>query len=696
MPKTMPTKLTTEALVTLTAAPADGEGDGPRQLMFAIDAYNGGVMRPAGFFGQRVVIDLKGLRAAEPIAALLDHHDDQIVGQSTEVSITEAGIVIGGIVTGDINEPNDPAHKVVSHSDRGFQWKASVGLSELDRVEEVEAGVNVTVNGQEFTGPLFVVRAGTLDEVSFLSVSADKNATAKLAGSPAHEEISMEFHDWLKANKFDPANLEDEARDVLLKTYTAERKAEKAVLEASAAGKTLVDDPLRPIKEKQKRISAIRSAAARVAEEAPEYVETASRLLATALAEDWTPERFELEWYRELKSGPVIDNRPRASGRETPVDGKVLEAAMCQAGRLADVEKQYDERTLEAASSRFKYGLGLNQLLFEAARQNGAHDVNTRDVSALLQASFPAQPRMQAGGGPSTYDVSSILSNVANKFILQWFLSVDSTAVRIAAIRPVSDFKQITSFSLTGDFTYQKIAPGGEIKHGTLGEQSYTNQADTFGRMFAIDRRDIINDDLNAFLGVNRRLGRGGALALNHEFWTVFLPNTAFFTAARNNFDDGVDSALDLDGLASAEVMFMEQTDPDGTPSGVLPAILLVPPGKKRTALQLMNSTSVVVAGDTDRDVPNSNTFQNDFKVESSPYMSNSNYSGSSALKWYLLANPNDMPVIEIAFLNGVERPTVENAQADFSRLGIQLRGFFDFGVAMQESRGGVAMKGEV
>jgi hypothetical protein len=39
--------------------------------------------------------------------------------------------------------------------------------------------------------------------------------------------------------------------------------------------------------------------------------------------------------------------------------------------------------------------------------------------------------------------------------------------------------------------------------------------------------------------------------------------------------------------------------------------------------------------------------------------------------------------------------PTVESADADFNTLGIQMRGYHDFGVAKQEPRGGVKMKGE-
>jgi hypothetical protein len=52
--------------------------------------------------------------------------------------------------------------------------------------------------------------------------------------------------------------------------------------------------------------------------------------------------------------------------------------------------------------------------------------------------------------------------------------------------------------------------------------------------------------------------------------------------------------------------------------------------------------------------------------------------------------------VIEVAFLNGQESPTIETAEADFNVLGIQMRGYHDFGCALQDPRGGTKSKGEV
>jgi hypothetical protein len=91
----------------------------------------------------------------------------------------------------------------------------------------------------------------------------------------------------------------------------------------------------------------------------------------------------------------------------------------------------------------------------------------------------------------------------------------------------------------------------------------------------------------------------------------------------------------------------------------------------------------------------NANPHLGKFEVVSSVYLSNASFTGASSKAWYLLADPNRLPSIEVAFLNGVDRPTVEKTDADFNTLGIQFRGYIDFGVREQDFRGALKMKGE-
>ncbi|NLF07898.1 MAG: hypothetical protein GX594_07960 [Pirellulaceae bacterium] len=44
--------------------------------------------------------------------------------------------------------------------------------------------------------------------------------------------------------------------------------------------------------------------------------------------------------------------------------------------------------------------------------------------------------------------------------------------------------------------------------------------------------------------------------------------------------------------------------------------------------------------------------------------------------------------------MNGIENPTIEQADADFNTLGIQFRGYLDFGVCQIDKAGAVKSTG--
>src|SRR5574343_541594 len=190
-------------------------------------------------------------------------------------------------------------------------------------------------------------------------------------------------------------------------------------------------------------------------------------------------------------------------------------------------------------------------------------------------------------------------------------------------------------------------------------------QANTYGRMFAITRKDLINDDLGALTAVPRRLGRGGALKLNDIFWTEWLnPSVSNFWHSNNaNVNTGV-ADMTIGGLKATEIIFMAQTDHDGFPLGAQPRILLVPPGLTADALTLMASERLIDGTATAKQ-GDANVWRGRFRVVTSQYLANASYTGYSAVAWYMLADPMDIPAIELVALNGQVEPTVDTADAD-------------------------------
>lgn len=666
-------------------AAAEGEAKGPRS--FEVLAYTGGALE-VDAFDLPIVVDLKGLKTTNSLVANLDHVASQRVGHVTDKSIDGTNLKLSGLMSAATQWRDE----VVASADGGFEWQASIEARPT-KVVPVGAGKTVQVNGQEFVGPLYVARQSTLRGFAFVSHGADDNTKVSIAASAASlKEKSMDpkFVEWIEAMGFTADSLDETQTAGLLANYKGQHTAPAKPKEKTNEESNL-ETILAAQKAERERITAISRLTEQYLEANPqaplEVIEAMSR---EAVEDKIDPEKFELKLLRATRpQGHTVFR----SKREDKVGDKVIEAAICRTGGLPNVESRFDEQTLEAADKHFKYGIGLQELLLMAARQRGYQGNSVSDLDTVFRY---ALGRDIKATGFSTISIPGILSNTANKFLLEGFMSVDQSWKEVATTSSVRNFQTRTSYSLTGAFEYEKVGAGGELKDGTLGEETYTNQADTYGKKLAITRKDIINDDLGALTAVPRRMGRGAGLSLNTVFWTEFLADAStFYTTARLNYFEGASTNLQASSLKSAVEMFLKQVDPDGKPLGVMPAILLVPPEVKTTAEELFVSTNFNTGGSSSTaQVPSANVYANKYRPVCSPYLSNSSFTGYSTTAWFLVASKNDLSLIDVAFLNGRETPVIEVADSDFSTLGIQMRGYHDFGVNKQEYRAAVKSKG--
>jgi phage major head subunit gpT-like protein len=371
----------------------------------------------------------------------------------------------------------------------------------------------------------------------------------------------------------------------------------------------------------------------------------------------------------ERPAGPAVHvTQPQ------PPTAEVIEASFALQGNLPGVERRYDARVLEAAH-KARREISLGEVLLQAAIKNeydGPRRVNAATLRPILAAAW------------ATHDISNLLSATVNKFLLAGFDSVESAWRSISAVRSVNDFKAVSQYRLNGGFKFQKVANGGEIKNAAAKDEVRTISAETYGIMTSVTRTDLVNDDLSALTAVPQRIGRGGALTLNDVFWTNFKDDSAFFTTAKGNKSQA--GATELGTTASlnaALTLYRKLKDRDGNPMATTPRVLLVPVDLEIKAAELMNSIQIV-SGTTGLQ-PSTNVFAGRYEVVSSTYL-------TDPKDFYLLASPADLPVMEVAFLNGVQSPVVETAEADFNVLGVQMRGYFDFGVSKGEDLAGVKM----
>lgn len=659
------------------------EGDSPKQPTVAINAYNGGLLRVAGFY-EPVVIDLKGLRAGN-VTLLKDHDRSQIVGQGV-AKIMTSKVKVTGKVTGDWLDVTTPAGQVLAHSANGFKWPVSVGVT-VDAVKYVEAGEKITVNGKTFKGPIAVATAGRLGETSFVGVGADETADATIAAEAADfsgEQTMKTFNEWLLAAGFDPEDITDEQRVTLQASYDAEQTIEAEAGDGEGGeggGKEIeaeaVDGADDPAKEYRSSVVIERKRIADI--EAIDGAGDHPKIVAKAIEDGDSVVKAEVAILRAARpEAPSIHaSQPHDN------EAQVVEAGLMMGSQL-NVDKMFDDKVLEAANKRYgSSGLGLGEMILNAAEQTTGRRMSyKRDgMKDILAAGF------------SNNGLTGVLSNTANKFLLDGYMYGDNSDLAITGKRSVSDFKQVTSYRMTADSQFQEVGPGGQLHHFTQSEDAYTNQAKTYGIMHAVTRTDIINDDLGVFDQMRRHIGMGAAHKRRNVVWTAFMDNATFFASGNGNYQSGADTVLSMDSMTAALQLFMDQTDDNGQPIGIDPAMLLVPTALAGSAMSLFDSMEIrdTTASTT---TLTANIHKGKFSPVVSRYLGNSSYTGSSDTAWYLLANPAELATIELCYLNGIETPTIETADADFSTLGIQFRGYFDFGVAMQDPKGGVKSAG--
>lgn len=624
---------------------------------FKILAYTGGKMDVG--WGDPIVVDLSGMEvSAKPRPILKDHDTALIVGHSTAIKVKNE-ILVEGLFSGS----GPVKEEVLASAMQGFPWQASIG-AKATKTDFLDEGSKCTVNGQEIEGPCFIVRASILKEVSFVALGADDNTSAIAAKHPEGVAQMDKFTEWLIKAGFIKAESD-------LSTLTAALKDSlKAQFEASQKKpETPVVAPITVVaSDFSKEIMA-------------EFGTSHPDIAAEAIEKGWDMKATRLAVVRA--------NQPKAPNVVVPKENsdsfeKHMEiAAGISAGMQKQIEKSEKPEDIEAASKRFK-NISLQEMIIEAAVYNGY--AGRRSMRGNFEEIFRA--------AFSDLTLPKIFGTVANKKLLASFMEVDQTWRQIVTINSVPDFRPTSSLRMTADFKFERLTDAGELKHAkTPTETEFTNQANTFGKMYAITRKDIINDDLNVLSSIPAHIGRGAGLKLNEDFWTLFLNNSSKFTSGNKNYQSGGTSVLGIDSLTSAEQLFLDMVDDGGYPLGQQSNILLVPTALKTKANQLMNSTEI-------RDTTASTKFgtanphAGKWSILTSPYMSNTKFTGNSSTAWYLLGTNSMLPLIEAVFLNGKETPTIEQAEADFSTLGIQMRGFFDFGFGWQDVRGAVKSAG--
>ncbi|MEQ8785125.1 MAG: hypothetical protein RIC55_02465 [Pirellulaceae bacterium] len=663
-----------EGGVRLEAATAV-EGEKPPLRRFHMTAYTGGAMQLAGW-RYPVVVDLTGLRVSKKARPILKDHDArQIVGHTDDINVGDRSLEVSGTVSG----AGSVAQEVIATSENGFPWQASLGAT-AEKVVFIAEGRTGTANGREFSGPVYIARKSVLGEVSFVALGADDDTFAHVAAGSSYEGdvevITMDFEQWALDSGFQIEQMDEKQVTNLSVLYHQQQPAT-----VPPAPKNDAEEQIKQLRAQiaaeSRRIEAVRGICAG----------QHPKIEAQAIEEGWDEAKTELAVLRA--SRPAA---PAVGASSPPLSTRILEAAACMSVGFNDTElaKEYGDQTVNAAY--VMRNISFKELVAECARLEGL------DVPRVFGN---GKETIQAGF--STISLPGILENVMNKTLLAAYETTGIAAFELCTIGSVADFKEVSRYRLLGTGGFEPIAPDGELKHGKLGEQKYSNRADTYGQILTLTRKDIINDDLDAFMDIPRQMGRSGAELIDDLFFTLLLSNPgSFFSGGNGNYLAGADTAFGSDALTKAKTQFRKQKAGPGTkakdqkPINVRPEILLVPVEVETDAELLMGSAQLMIdASGTATKIPVDNPHRNKYRIVSVPHLSDTFYTGASAKAWYLFANPRVLAAFEIVFLNGRRTPIIEQVEAPPNMLGMGFRGYLDVGVKEQDHRGALRMKGE-
>lgn len=277
------------------------------------------------------------------------------------------------------------------------------------------------------------------------------------------------------------------------------------------------------------------------------------------------------------------------------------------------------------------------------------------------------------GGLHSTSDFANIVLNVSNKALRSAYDAAPQTFKPFARQVTAPDFKTIARIQLGDAPSLDKVNESGEFKRGTIGDAKEQYALATYGKVVAINRQTIINDDLGAFTRLPEMFGRAAADLQSDTVWSIITANaamgdgTALFHANHGNLD-GANAAISVATLGNGRAGMRKQKGLNGRFINVQPKYLLVPAALETVAQQYVTQTSIIATKASDF-----NPFAGNLQVIAEPRLD-----ANSLVSWYLAADPAQIDTIEYCFLDGQEGVYLES-RLGFDVDGLELKARLDF-----------------
>ncbi len=313
-------------------------------------------------------------------------------------------------------------------------------------------------------------------------------------------------------------------------------------------------------------------------------------------------------------------------------------------------------------------GLSLIEIGRELLTQRGV------DIRGMSRDQIATRAMLTTG------DFPYILANVANKTLRQAYEAAPQTFKPFTRMVTAPDFKTIARTALGDSPTLEKVNEHGEYKYGSVSEARETYAIASYGKIVALTRQTLINDDLSAFTRLPEMFGRAAADLESDTVWGIITANAALadsialFHASHGNLPTGAASSVAQLGVCRAAMRVL--TGLDGRKINVTPRYLLVPAALETIAQQF---TSQAYAASASSSI---NPFAGALQVLAEPRLDT-----ASTTAWYMAADPAQIDTIEYAYLEGNQGVYLETKDG-WEIDGVEFKARLDFGAKAIDFRG--------
>ncbi len=292
----------------------------------------------------------------------------------------------------------------------------------------------------------------------------------------------------------------------------------------------------------------------------------------------------------------------------------------------------------------------------------------------------------------STSDYAThLFGDILDREILANYNTMPVQWDKIAKRGRVRDFRTVKRFAMDGgEAVLAPVKQLGPYPAAALTDSGYSYGVSKFGRKFELSFETLVNDDLDAFADLPRRLGNA-ARRTEERFVTDLYagttgPDTTYFAAGNSNIittttvpnASVTNPPFSIVSLQYAMQVMDSQLDADGAPIYVEGVTLVVPPSLRVAAMNVINATQVEVAQGSggaaseeqrgDR-LTVKNWLAGGISLVVNPWLPLiSTTNGHTS--WYLFANPSaGRPAMEMGFLMGHEAPELFRKSPNATRV---------------------------